>query len=61
MIDNELNFSMHLLNIIETAIIKFSAFTRVKKYMTTEQKIFFFSKSQFICRPVVWMFAQDTL
>ena len=35
---NKLNFAKHLLNITISINNKFNAFTRVQKYMTTDQK-----------------------
>ena len=55
-IDNKLNFATYLSNITKNANIKFNAFTRVQKYITTDQKkrIFsFFMKSQFTYCPLV--------
>ena len=37
-IDKKLNFATHLLNITRNPNIKFNALTRVRKYMTTDQK-----------------------
>ena len=37
-IDNKLNFATHLSNITKNANIKINALTRVRKYMTADQK-----------------------
>ena len=57
-LDNKLNFATHLSNITKNANKKFTALTRVQKYMTTDQKkllFFSFIKSQFTYCPLKWM------
>ena len=39
-IDNKLNFATHLSNITKNANIKINALTRVRKYMTADQKTY---------------------
>ena len=57
--DNKLYFAMHLTSITKIVNIKLNTFTRVKKYITPEQKTFMsssFVKSHFNYCPLIWMF-----
>ena len=58
-IDSKLDFSKYLISITRKASIKLNAFTRVQKYMTSEEKTLLtspFIKSQFNYCPLIWMF-----